>query len=257
MFKELRYLQAALVMFTRLPLASTQLQPQHFAKSSCYLPIVGLIVATLSIAVYCGLNYYLHSSTALLAALIIATLSTGAIHEDGFADCCDGFGAVPSQDRSPEAIEKILAIMKDSRLGTFAVLGLIAMFFSRWQLLQEIPSEGHILALLGLYSLAKIPALIIMTTLPYAQSQTTDSKMTLGIELDRRKTLLIILLTLATLLMLSSPALLLAQCIALALTTALLIKYFNHRLGGYNGDCLGASEQISGLICVLVFAFYF
>ena len=151
MLEELRKLQAALVMFTRLPLASQQLQERHFQQASCYLPMVGLLLASLGFAIYSSLSYFVSAPYASLITLISIIIITGAIHEDGFADCCDGFGAVPGGSNSHESIEKILSIMKDSRLGTYAVLGLLAMFIARWQLFDEIPAERHLIAFLSLY----------------------------------------------------------------------------------------------------------
>lgn len=257
MLEELRNLQAALVMFTRLPLASPALQERHFQQAPCYLPIAGAIVAAISIVIYLGFNHFLSAQTAALAALISAIIVTGAIHEDGFADCCDGFAAVPSQSRSEESIEKILTIMKDSRLGSFATLGLIALFLSRWQLFGEISHEQHIIALLSLYSLSKLAPLIIMWKMHYVNSANIDSKMTNKVALNPYKTLIITLFLLALLSLVTPIPLLAMELLTLALLTTALTYYFNKRLGGYNGDCLGASEQICGLLLLLVFAFYF
>ena len=193
----------------------------------------------------------------MLVALISASIFTGAIHEDGFADCSDGFGAVPSLPRSPESVEKILSIMKDSRLGTFATLALIAMFMTRWQLFSEIPDERHIIALLSLYSLSKLTPLIIMWKMPYVKSTETHSKMTASVQLNAKKAGFIALITFALLLPFATPMLLLLQGASIIMISTALIRYFNKRLGGYNGDCLGASEQLSGLLLLLVVAFYF
>ena len=56
---------------------------------------------------------------AVLAAIVVRLLMTGALHEDGLADFCDGFGGGGS-DR-----QRILDIMKDSHIGTYGVLGLV------------------------------------------------------------------------------------------------------------------------------------
>lgn len=257
MSEELKNLQAAIVMFTRLPLPSKQLHDKHFQQAPCYLPLVGIILACISILIYLSANLFLSTETSTLLALISVTLLTGAIHEDGFADCCDGFLAVPNLPRTESSVEKILTIMKDSRLGTFAVLGLITIFLTRWQLFDEIPNERHIIAFLSLYSLSKLPALIIMWKMPYVKSAVTQSKMTDATHFNVTPAAITAFITLALLLPFTPPLLLLSQCFTILLLSALLIFYFDKRLGGYNGDCLGASEQISGLILLLVFAFYF
>lgn len=257
MLNELRILQAAFVMFTRLPLSSNKLCEQHFQLASHYLPIVGMIVGTISCIVFSLSNTFLSTDASTFIALVSAIIITGAIHEDGFADCCDGFGAMPSTIKTDESVNKILRIMKDSRLGTFAVLGLISMFIGRWQVLNNTQDEQILLALLSLFSLSKLPPLILMAKLNYIRAENIHSKMAGNRLLDIRRSLIsagIILLMLA---IITPPLLLLFELISLIVLTLCCAVYFNTRLGGYNGDCLGACEQISGLSLLLVVAFYF
>ncbi len=74
---------------------------------------------------------YIGEDIAIIASIIAGILTTGAFHEDGFADCCDAFGGGWTK-------EKILTIMKDSRLGTFGVIGLISILAVKFLLLKEI-----------------------------------------------------------------------------------------------------------------------
>ncbi len=69
---------------------------------------------------------------AILASIIAGIFTTGAFHEDGFADVCDAFGGGWTK-------EKILMIMKDSRLGTYGVTGLIGILAAKFLLLKELP----------------------------------------------------------------------------------------------------------------------
>src|SRR5260370_1036584 len=75
---------------------------------------------------------YISTDAGILASMVVSLLVTGAFHEDGFADVCDGFGGGWTK-------EKILLIMKDSRIGAFGAIGLIFIFGAKFVLLKELP----------------------------------------------------------------------------------------------------------------------
>ena len=106
-----------------------------------YFPLVGWIVAALSALFYLVFSRFISSDPGILAAIVTGVLTTGAFHEDGFADVCDGFGGGWTK-------EKILLIMKDSRIGAFGAIGLILLFGAKYLVLRELPDHRHfILAL--------------------------------------------------------------------------------------------------------------
>ena len=83
---------AALTSFTRLPITSTQLNAQHFTQAAHYLPLVGLGLGLWCAGIYQLASLFFLPLSATILALIAGMLATGALHEDGFADCCDGLG---------------------------------------------------------------------------------------------------------------------------------------------------------------------
>src|SRR5882724_4395211 len=115
----------------RVP-ATIDHRPEYLQKSPRYFPLIGWIVGGISILVFLAFNKFFSENIALLASMIAGILTTGAFHEDGFADTCDGFGGGWTK-------EKILLIMKDSRLGTYGVIGLISILASKYLLLKELP----------------------------------------------------------------------------------------------------------------------
>src|SRR3982751_4013185 len=121
MKKELRVFFTAMMFLTRLPVPRfTDHSPDYLEKSVKYFPLVGYMVAAISAFVFLVFNKYISEDLAIAASIIAGILTTGAFHEDGFADVCDAFGGGWTK-------EKILLIMKDSRLGTFGVIGLISI----------------------------------------------------------------------------------------------------------------------------------
>jgi len=116
---QIRYFLTAVLFFTRIPCPKwVDHSPEFINKSSRYFPLVGMVVGGIGALGYFGSQFVLPIDIAIIISMIATVWITGAFHEDGFADVCDGFGGGWTK-------EKILTIMKDSRLGTFGVSGLI------------------------------------------------------------------------------------------------------------------------------------
>ncbi len=88
-------------------------------------------------------------------AIIAGILLTGALHEDGFADVCDGFGGGMGKQR-------ILEIMKDSHIGVYGVLGLLLMLLLKISVLSAMPAAAVPLVLLAGHSISRLSPLLLM-----------------------------------------------------------------------------------------------
>ena len=111
---------AAFIFFTRLPLWRLHEPPKESYKSVVeFWPLTGWLTGGLMALTLWLCSMYFPYTVAVLFAIVVRLLITGALHEDGLADFMDGFGGGGS-DRS-----RILAIMKDSHIGTYGVIGLI------------------------------------------------------------------------------------------------------------------------------------
>ena len=146
---------AAFVFFTRLPFWRLH-QPSKESYNSVveYWPLTGWLTGGLMAATLYFGSLMLPYAVAVLLAIVVRLLITGALHEDGLADFLDGFGGGGS-DR-----ERILAIMKDSHIGTYGVIGLLLY---------------HLLLFATLLSLSPIMAtLTILAATPYARMVTAE-----------------------------------------------------------------------------------
>ena len=131
MKKEARIFLTAVMFLTRLPVPRTvDHSPEYMRPAPRYFPAVGWIVGGIASLFYFLFSRYISADIGILASMIATLLVTGAFHEDGFADVCDGFGGGWTK-------EKILLIMKDSRIGAFGAIGLIAVLSSKYLLLKE------------------------------------------------------------------------------------------------------------------------
>jgi adenosylcobinamide-GDP ribazoletransferase len=124
----------AIMYFTRIRVPrNIGHDPEYLNKAPKYLPLVGWIVGGFSALIFLIFTRFISMDIGILASIIAGILLTGAFHEDGFADVCDGFGGGWTK-------EKILLIMKDSRVGAFGVIGLVAILAGKFLLLRELPS---------------------------------------------------------------------------------------------------------------------
>ena len=158
---EYRLLLVATQSLTRIPAPSfTHYEPQWLHQSSRHFPAVGLLVGVL-----CALVFWLASMifTPLIAAVLSTVFGiklTGAFHEDGLADTCDGLGGGLTRERT-------LTIMKDSRLGTYGTLGLTSALLIKITLLASMPMTTALVALIIGHSASRLLSISLITVLPY------------------------------------------------------------------------------------------
>lgn len=237
--KQWKIFCASLLFFSRIPARLREEQVDEYFKHSIrYLPLVGIIISSLAVGVFYLVWQLLSLELAIISYFVTSALLTGGLHEDGFADSCDGFGGGWHK-------EQILSIMKDSRVGTYGVLGLIFLFFTKFFLLIEIPVTLIPVSLIAAASLSRAVTVLAAYKLEYATL--SNAKSSHVAQFGLADLLVALLIGLLPLLFFSSGNLLwLILALALPLLTALLFRiYMKRKIGGYTGDSLGAVQQLS------------
>jgi adenosylcobinamide-GDP ribazoletransferase len=191
--------------------------------------------------VYYWADAFWPQTTSVILAIISSIVITGALHEDGFADVCDGFGGGMDKQR-------ILVIMKDSHIGVYGVLGLLLMLLLKASLFAGLPTATVPLLLMGGHSISRLSPLLLMRRYTYVRGQ--DSKASGAVYSPNHQELVFASVTALLPLALLPPLCLLAV-IPVFVCTLLLGHYFYRHLGGYTGDCLGASQQVAEIIFYL------
>src|SRR5258708_3410401 len=126
MKKEWKIFLTAVMFLTRISVPKNiDHSAEYLEKSPKYFPVTGWIVGGISALLFLVFSRYISTDIGVLASMIAGILTTGAFHEDGFADTCDAFGGGWTK-------EKILQIMKDSRIGAFGAIGLLAILSSKF-----------------------------------------------------------------------------------------------------------------------------
>ena len=233
---------AALIFFTRLPFWRL-----HEPPKECYRTVVehwplagwltgGLMAATL----YFGSMVFPYA-IAVLLAIVVRLLVTGALHEDGLADFLDGFGGGGS-DRN-----RILAIMKDSHIGTYGVIGPIMYVLLLGGALYSLTPLVAALTILAADPYAKMVTAQLITMMPYARTEEEAKNKTVYRKMQWPAA---ISLTIQGLLPMIAyiwwtgiqwELLIFIPCLVMYLLYLLIWN----RLRGYTGDCCGA-------VCLLV-----
>lgn len=259
---EWRIFLSAVQFMTRLRVPATTVhEPRNLQQAPRYFPVIGWIVGAFSVLAFLVFSAYISTDAGVLASMITGLWVTGAFHEDGFADVCDGMGGGWTR-------EKILHIMKDSRIGAFGTIGLIVIFASKFILLKELslstPSlvtpdsssfykhRYFIVGIVAAHSISRLMPVLVMQVADYAADpDQSKSKDIASHRLSAGGLLVPILLSLA-------PYAFLPWRFLLTIPPALyvtfeLMRYFRRWIGGYTGDCLGAIQQVTELVIYLGF----
>jgi adenosylcobinamide-GDP ribazoletransferase len=263
----------AVQFLTRLPMPPLrEFEPNRLSRSARYFPLVGALIGLLGAGVWWLSSLCFPPPVAVGLGMSASLLLTGALHEDGFADVCDGFGGGASR-------ESILAIMKDSRVGAYGAIGIAMMLGLKWATLVSLPSAALPILFVGAHMMSRWCATGLIWRLQYARTDADAKSRPFAGGLSTADWVLSGALgALALLVSLALPALraslpaslplralivpaagadlpwariLLSAAAAAAAITFLAGAYFKKRIGGYTGDCLGAVQQLAELSYLL------
>ena len=228
-------LVTALVFLSRLPL-KTEYHADKLSQSARYFPLAGLCIGCLVALTFYGLSFIFSHSLALVLSMVFSLLLTGAFHEDGLADSCDALWGAHKK-------EEVLRIMKDSRLGTYGVAGLVSILAVKFAALNELPSSQVVVALICAHALSRGLSISYLFDMQYVQDESSSKSKPVAQALSQQN--LYVALAIACV-----PSFLYLQLYTLPLLLALvvlrqLIKYYLiKRIDGYTGDTLGAAQQL-------------
>jgi adenosylcobinamide-GDP ribazoletransferase len=257
--KQVHIFFAALMFLTRLPIPKwVQHKNEYVQKATTYFTMVGCIIGCITAMVYFLSSKILSPTIAIVLSMVSSILLTGAFHEDGFADVCDAFGGGYTK-------EKILEIMKDSRLGTYGTVGLILILLLKFFLLLELSTialstnivfiqlpfiYSFPLLIIAAHSVSRFMPLVMIQSYDYIyQQDLSKSKPMASQKLSFSQMLFVFIISLVPFIFL--PIQFLGAYIFMFVATFYLGNYFKKWIGGYTGDCLGTVQQVSELIFLL------
>src|SRR6266404_1131101 len=226
----------AVQFLTRLPVPRVLSNSEaELGKAAAFFPLIGVIVGGGAALVSVLLQRVFPVSASVLCAMVFAAFITNGFHEDGLADTFDGFGGGWTKDR-------VLEIMRDSRIGTYGALALIFLVLGKLNFLSSLPAGQIWRWLIIAHTAARWTILPLCAWLPYARAAGQGklvAKQVGALEILTATATLIV----AFLLLPWRAAL--AALLVTSLVTLLSGLYFRARLEGITGDCLGATNQVT------------
>ncbi len=248
---QIRLFFTALQFFTRLPIPRwVGFEAAWLNHASRYFPLVGVVVAAIAAGTYALAAWLLPAPVAAVLATAATIYATGAFHEDGFADMCDGFGGGLTGQR-------VLEIMKDSRIGAYGAIGIFCMLALKCVTLSLLPPGVAIAALFVAHPLSRLTSTALIWRLDYARDEGKAKPLAQKMSNVEFAIAFICALLPAAVCgaagWLSWPALA-ASLLAASASAYWLAQKCVSRIGGYTGDCLGAVQQVSEVtiyLCLL------
>jgi len=280
MTHELRLFFIALQFLTRVPVPRwVGFDPTWLQACLRHFPAVGACIGAVAAAVLWAALQGWPPTVAAALSLAATVWLTGAFHEDGLADTCDGLGGAVSRERS-------LAIMKDSRIGSYGAVALVLALGLKLALVAALAQRSVGLALLALvwsHAASRAAPVWLVWRLPYAGDAEHAKAKPLATQVGGAGLVVagawVLLLSLAVLAWAASAApsdlggtggtgasggaggaveavarRLAFALAAVAVATLWCTAWLRRRLGGFTGDTLGATQQITELASLLAWS---
>lgn len=215
---------------------------EELVRSVIYFPIMGLLIGAL--LVFLAQLFLPVLAIGVLAACLIILLIviTGGLHLDGWADLWDGLAAGGSRER-------ILSVMKDSRIGAFGVMGLVTVLLLKYSLFVEIMAKGWLQSFLIMGLLSRWVMVLGATLGPYAREDGTGRPFIGRVGWRRCLTTALITLVLSGWIM---EGLGLFMFLIVGFLTVLFTLFLRKKIGGLTGDALGALNEMTEVMVLLI-----
>lgn len=230
----------AILYYSRIPVPfKVECSPEILSRALRYLPLVGILVGVIGWGAFWVASNFLSHNIAVVVAMVAMVLSTGALHEDGFADFCDGFGG-------GYGCEAILRIMKDSYIGCYGVIALILVFLLRYSLLCSFGVAEIGFVFVGAQAASRFfPVLMVRTSRYVREEGAKSAQSSLGITIGGVVVAMIFAFAPLSLLGWHFAAV----CIPIMCVVFMLFRSYLHRhIGGFTGDTLGALQIIGEMV---------
>ena len=224
--------------------AGLQHDDGRLARSARYFPLVGVLVGIATAAVFALAHELVPPLVAGGLTLAAGLVLTGAMHEDGLADCCDGLGGTADRERA-------LEIMRDSHVGTYGVVALIVSLGLRWVVLSGFSLSEGVVALVLAHTISRSMIPPVLVSAAYARTRGLASAVAGGVSSLEAAFVMAVAFGIA---MIAGPVAGLAAFAAAVIAAGVMLSILIRRLGGYTGDGLGAIQQLAEIAVLVTLA---
>ncbi|MDD5449710.1 MAG: adenosylcobinamide-GDP ribazoletransferase [Candidatus Omnitrophica bacterium] len=233
----------ALGFLTKIPVARDLPEnDKSLADSTLYFPLVGFFLGFILILINTILAQFLPERIVNLGLVIFLVLITGAMHLDGFADTIDGFCSKFKNKK------EVLDIMRDPRIGSMGVIGLILLILAKYELLNAIPVHLKDTALILMCTLSRWGQVAAAAFSSYAREGSGTGRPFIG-NIAKKVFYLATALTVMISIVGWFPKGILVFCLV-SLLIFMAIKYAQKRIDGMTGDTVGAVNELAEVIAL-------
>jgi len=239
----MRKLLSALQFLTIIPVRIKKVSDKDIAGSIAWFPAIGLVLG-LILAAAANLGRHTGFPDLAMSAILIMLLTviTGGIHLDGLADLSDALGSGKGKD-------EMLAIMRDSRIGSMGAIAIAGCLILKIAFLFSIPANNQFKSIILMCVVSRWAMVLSMYASPYARKEGKAKSFIAGINS--------IILGAATLsaIIFCFMSYQITGLIVIGITGALVYaagKYLTKKLGGITGDTIGAVCEISEIVSLFI-----
>jgi adenosylcobinamide-GDP ribazoletransferase len=249
MKEELKVFLTAIMFYTRIPVPHWVLYSQKYLDHSIrYFPLIGWIVGAVAGGIFIISQYFFPTSISLILSMIVTIMLTGAFHEDGFSDTCDGLGGGWTK-------KEVLDIMKDSRIGSYGTIGLVLILLFKFTLLMEISLALIPIAFIVSHTVSRLAVIFFRRMHQYVRENDDAKAKPMSQKMSKADFFMALMFGIVPLFVLPlKMAAIILFCVFV--TQYLFSSYIVRRIGGFTGDCLGATQQLCEIMCYLVFVLW-
>ncbi|MBI6873783.1 adenosylcobinamide-GDP ribazoletransferase [Clostridium aciditolerans] len=228
---------------TRIPVnISLPCEKDNFRRASIFFPVIGLVVGGIQWVVYKLLVNIIPIDAVIIIILIVGVIVTGAIHIDGLGDTCDGFFAFKGSDR-------IIEIMKDSRIGTYACIAMVMDLLLKYTLFSFIVPKFSV-AIIAVPMISRCSVLFLGFKGKTAKSTGTGNFFIGNVGIAQF--IIGLVITLGVLALLMTPRYIVILLIAALILSLIFNLFCEKRIGGLTGDTLGANNELVEILTLIL-----
>lgn len=233
-----------LQVLTRVPInKSVSCESDNFKNGANFFALIGLLIGLCQYGLYILLTQIIEVSFAVIAIIIFDVLITGALHIDGFGDVCDGFFAFKGKD-------KIIEIMKDSRIGTFACIAIILDLLIKYQGYLLLLTNSKDLNILIIPMVSRFSMIFLSYIGKPAKEKGSGNLFINTVTLKEVIVNIIFILIVGVLI--NSTIKTVTLLISAIIITIIFNLLCNSKINGITGDSLGANNELVVLISLIM-----
>ncbi|MCR1934828.1 adenosylcobinamide-GDP ribazoletransferase [Clostridium tepidum] len=229
--------------FTRIPVnKNLQCEKDNFKKGAFFLPVVAFIIGGMEFLIYLILKDFLPINVIIVLLILFTAMITGGIHMDGLADTCDGFFSLRDKER-------IIEIMKDSRMGSFGTIAMIINLLLKYQLLYSLVLKNLSIAIILAPVIGRISILFLCLSKRTAKKNGSGNIFIGNMSKPIIFFITIIVLTMNTY-FLGLKITIISFAAVLTVTYLFYLLCLN-KIDGLTGDTLGACNELGEITFLL------